>query len=248
MRKWSILVLVLFAVLMATAPTSARGGKSIADIVVESAAAKKDPQFTALLTLVRTAGLFELLDNPNHLTVFAPTDAAFQALGSETIDALLADPIALRQVLLYHIATIELPASALGTQTSVPTLGGGPILIGARDGVIYLNNSGAKIVTTDIVASNGIIHVIDAVIQPPATFPDDLFLVNGGAQVVNAPGGTPTGAVVRDCQTVFANGWSQGFAHIEIMGGWVDSRVLENVAENYGQSGGQPVVNRCLGK
>lgn len=244
MHKWSIWVLVLLALATAIAPTSAAGDKSIADVVVETASAKKDPQFTALLTLVRSAGLFELLDNPNHLTVFAPTDAAFAALGTDTIDALLADPIALRQLLLYHIVTEEVPAAAVVNLTSAPTLLGAPILISARDGAVYLNNA-ALVTPTDIVASNGIIHVIDAVISPPIAFPDDLHLVNGGALVVSTPGGAATGAVVTNCQTVFVNGWSQGFAHIEIMGGWVDARVLENVAENYGQPGGQPIVARC---
>lgn len=126
--------------------------------------------FTTLVAAVKAAGLDGALDHPGDLyTVFAPTDDAFAALGSDTINALLADPDTLRDILLFHV----IPGTVVDAATAVGLVGvdihagnGGLLQLEQRDDGLYIN--GAKITVTDVQAVNGIIHVIDAVLIPPA--------------------------------------------------------------------------------
>jgi uncharacterized surface protein with fasciclin (FAS1) repeats len=140
---------------------------SIAEIVVESA--NDDPaEFTTLLAAVDAAGLVDTLSGPGTFTVFAPTDEAFAALPEGTLDAVLADPEgALTDILLYHVAGEALMASDVVELDSAPTLQGGEISIEVMDGKVMLNES-VTVVATDIEASNGVVHVIDAVLLPPS--------------------------------------------------------------------------------
>ncbi len=140
---------------------------SIAEIVVQST--QGDPaEFTTLLAAVQAAGLAETLSGPGTFTVFAPTDAAFAALPDGALDGLLADPQgALTDVLLYHVAGEILPAAQVVESDSITTLQGDAISVKAEDGKVMLNDS-VMVTATDIQASNGIIHVIDAVLLPPA--------------------------------------------------------------------------------
>ena len=100
-------------------------------------------------------------------TVFAPTDAAFAALPAGTLDGLLKDPAALKKVLLYHVVSGSVTADKVVGLTSATSVEGAPIAISVKDGTVYLNDS-AKVVTPDVMASNGVIHVIDKVILPPS--------------------------------------------------------------------------------
>ena len=100
-------------------------------------------------------------------TVFAPTDDAFAAVDPETLDGLLADPEALSQVLLYHVVEGAVPAADVVTLESATTIQGSDVAIVVEGDAVTLN--GANVIQTDIETSNGIIHVIDAVLLPPSS-------------------------------------------------------------------------------
>ena len=122
--------------------------------------------FKTLLAAVKAAGLVETLQGKGPFTVFAPTDAAFAALPAGTLDGLLKDPAALKKILLYHVVSGAVTADQVVGLTSATSVEGSPIAIAVKDGTVYLNDS-AKVVTPDVMASNGVIHVIDKVILPP---------------------------------------------------------------------------------
>ena len=124
--------------------------------------------FKTLLTAATAAGLVETLQGDGPFTVFAPTDEAFAALPAGTLDGLLADPEALKKVLLYHVVSGQVTADQVVGLTSADSVEGSPIAIAVKDGQVYLNDS-AQVTATDIVASNGVIHVIEQVILPPAS-------------------------------------------------------------------------------
>jgi len=124
--------------------------------------------FTTLLAAVKAAGLVETLQGTGPFTVLAPTDAAFAALPAGTLDGLLKDPAALKKILLYHVVSGAVTADQVVALTSATSVEGSPIAIAVKDGTVYLNDS-AKVVTPDVMASNGVIHVIDQVILPPAS-------------------------------------------------------------------------------
>ena len=124
--------------------------------------------FKTLLTAATAAGLVDTLKGAGPFTVFAPTDDAFAALPAGTLDKLLADPEALKKILLYHVVSGDVTADQVVKLTSADTVEGSPIKITVKDGVVYLNDT-VKVVTTDIAASNGVIHFIDGVLLPPAS-------------------------------------------------------------------------------
>jgi transforming growth factor-beta-induced protein len=165
MRKLSlILAASLVAVLAVLAPAGmARSAAGESDIVSTAVAAG---QFSTLASLLQAAGLVDTLKTPGPFTVFAPTDAAFAKVPKATLDALAADPAKLKAVLLYHVVQGSVPASEVVKLTSAKTLNGASVAIKVQDGSVFLN--GAKVVTPDVKASNGIIHVIDSVLLPPA--------------------------------------------------------------------------------
>ena len=131
--------------------------------VVDIAVGNED--FSTLVTAVTEAGLVETLSGEGPFTVFAPTNEAFEALPEGTLDSLLADPTgALTEVLQLHVISGEVDAEAAtaAAGTCVDTLGGKVKVEATDDG--GLTFGGANIVTTDIMGSNGIIHVIDGVV------------------------------------------------------------------------------------
>ena len=123
--------------------------------------------FGTLLTAATEADLVETLKGEGPYTVFAPTDDAFAALPEGTLEGLLADKEALREVLLYHVVPGAVTSDQVVTLTSADTAAEKPIEIAVVDGEVVLNDS-VKVVTTDIQTSNGVIHVIDGVLLPPA--------------------------------------------------------------------------------
>ncbi len=123
--------------------------------------------FGTLLAAAEAAGLAETLATGGPFTVLAPTDEAFAALPEGTLDALLADPEALADILLYHVIEGEVRAETVVTLDAATSLQGSGIAIAVVDGGVVLNEC-AIVVTTDVMASNGTIHVIDAVILPPS--------------------------------------------------------------------------------
>ena len=142
-----------------TAPATKQG------TIVQTA--KDAGQFNTLCELVTAAGLVDTLNSAGPFTVFAPTDAAFAKLPPETVAALKKDPKALAAILTYHVAPGKKDAAEVVKMKEIMTVQGQPIMITIVDGKVMLNKS-ATVVKTDVGASNGVIHVIDTVIMPPA--------------------------------------------------------------------------------
>jgi Secreted and surface protein containing fasciclin-like repeats len=136
--------------------------KAIEKDIVDTAMA--DAKFTTLVTALKTAKLVETLKGPGPFTVFAPTDDAFKKLPPGTLEALLKDPPKLEKVLLYHVVPGKKMAKEVMVIKSAKTAQGTDITIKVSDGGVMADN--AKVVTTDIPTSNGVIHVIDTVLMP----------------------------------------------------------------------------------
>lgn len=164
--KSTKMVLALPLMLVIGACGSDATGQEAGTIVDVAASAGS---FTTLLAAVEAAGLVGVLESEGPFTVFAPTDAAFAALPAGTIDALLADIPALTAVLTYHVVPGRIGAADIvqagGAQPA--TVQGQRLTIEIVNGEVLVD--GAKVVTADIQASNGVIHVIDAVVLPSAT-------------------------------------------------------------------------------
>lgn len=145
--------------------------------VAEIAAA--DGRFETLVAAATAADLAGVLADPNAtLTVFAPTDDAFAMLGQNTIDALLLDIDRLTNVLLYHVLTngaVDSIAATAAYLTDITMANGDEASIDIIDGSLMIN--GSNVVIKNIVASNGIIHVIDAVLAPPSAGPGTIVEV-----------------------------------------------------------------------
>ena len=130
-----------------------------------------NPDFSTLLAAVEAAGLAETLSGEGPFTVFAPTDDAFAALPEGTLDTLLEpeNKDQLASILTYHVVPAEVMAADV-TAGEVTTVNGATFTISTDDGVVITDGQGnqATVTQTDIEASNGVIHVIDAVLLPPA--------------------------------------------------------------------------------
>jgi uncharacterized surface protein with fasciclin (FAS1) repeats len=118
--------------------------------------------FNTLVAAVKAAGLVDTLKGPGPFTVFAPTDAAFAKIPKADLDALLADKQRLTKVLTYHVVPGRVMAADVKSG-EVKTVQGSMISVSTAGGVKV---NGANVVKTDVVADNGVIHVIDAVILP----------------------------------------------------------------------------------
>ena len=146
---------ILPSTTLAQAPT-----KNIVQTAVDAGS------FTTLVAAVQAAGLVETLSGKGPFTVFAPSDAAFAKLPAGTVDALLKDKAKLAAILTYHVVPGKvMAADVLKMKSGTPkTVNGETVSIAVRDGKVYVD--GAQVVSTDIVTTNGVIHVIDAVIMP----------------------------------------------------------------------------------
>jgi len=120
--------------------------------------------FSTLLTAVRAAGLEQTLRAAKDVTLFAPTDEAFAKLPEGTVSALLADPEALRNVLLYHVVGARVSAEVASTLTEAVMLNGSKVSITACEDGLKINDS--RVIATDIDGGNGVIHVLDSVLIP----------------------------------------------------------------------------------
>jgi uncharacterized surface protein with fasciclin (FAS1) repeats len=137
--------------------------------IVETAIAT--PDFSILVEAVVAAGLVDALSAPGPFTVFAPTNAAFAALLDElgvTKDALLADTALLTAVLTYHVLPARVLKAEVPIGSAITTLQGGTFTVGSDLRITDARGRSAAIAATDVLASNGVIHVIDRVILPPA--------------------------------------------------------------------------------
>ncbi len=130
--------------------------------------ATKAGKFNTLLAAAKAAGLVEALSGDKALTVFAPTDDAFAKLPKDTVATLLKpeNKDKLKSILLFHVVEGRVYSEDALAAKSAATLQGSKVEITVKDGAAYVN--GAKILATDVDASNGVIHIIDSVILPPA--------------------------------------------------------------------------------
>lgn len=128
--------------------------------------ASGNPDFSTLVAAVQAAGLAETLSADGPYTVFAPTDAAFEALPAGVLDALLLpeNKEVLTQILTYHVVEGEVMSTDI-EPGDVPTVEGEDLTIDVTDGTVTVN--GATVEAADVEASNGVIHVIDEVLVPP---------------------------------------------------------------------------------
>jgi uncharacterized surface protein with fasciclin (FAS1) repeats len=132
--------------------------KDIVTVAVEAGS------FTTLATALEAAGLVETLQGEGPFTVFAPTDEAFAKLPEGTVEGLLQDTEALTRILTYHVVAGEVTSDQVVKLDEAETVAGITAPIEVRNGEVYVG--GAKVVTVDIQASNGVIHVIDTVMLP----------------------------------------------------------------------------------
>ena len=123
-------------------------------------------QFTTLAKLLTSAGLVDTLKGPGPFTVFAPTDDAFKKVPQATLDALGKDPEALKKVLTYHVVAGKVLAADV-KPGEVTTVEGQPVKVTVDGSTVKIND--ATVTKTDIVTSNGVIHVIDTVLLPPSS-------------------------------------------------------------------------------
>ena len=178
MKRWSIAIVIALLVAVplvlaacgsssdeATPAASASPTMAPKDIV-DTAVGAGD--FTTLVTAVKAASLVETLKGAGPYTVFAPTDAAFDAVPKGTLAALLADPnVALKDVLTYHVVAGKVMSSDLTDGQVITTVNGAPLTVTIKsDGTVMVGD--ATVTTADIETANGVIHVIDTVLIPPS--------------------------------------------------------------------------------
>jgi uncharacterized surface protein with fasciclin (FAS1) repeats len=160
----------VFSLALATSLVLAGNARSFADCgtcdktVVENAVATKD--FSTLVAAVKAAGLVETLSGKGPFTVFAPTNEAFEKLPEGTVANLLKaeNKKKLTAVLTYHVVAGKVMAADVVKLSKAKTVQGSEVKIKVKDGKVMVDN--AKVIKTDIVSKNGVIHVIDSVILP----------------------------------------------------------------------------------
>jgi uncharacterized surface protein with fasciclin (FAS1) repeats len=155
--------IVLGALMLGMAATTVSSqSKDIVDTAVANGS------FKTLAAALKAAGLVETLKGAGPFTVFAPTDAAFAKLPAGTVENLLKpeNKDQLRRVLTYHVVSGKVGSTDVTKMSSAKAVSGDTITVAVKDGKVMINN--ATVVTADVGASNGVIHVIDTVILPPA--------------------------------------------------------------------------------
>jgi uncharacterized surface protein with fasciclin (FAS1) repeats len=169
MKKLTILLLaaVLGASLLAGAATGRTAAPAKAGAegnIVQTAIAAG--QFKTLAKLLQKAGLVSALQQPGPFTVFAPTDAAFKKVPKKTLNVLLHNKAKLKAVLLYHVVSGKVTAADVVKLSSAKTLNGKSVRIRVSGSNVFVNK--AKVTKPDVMATNGVIHVVNRVLIPPA--------------------------------------------------------------------------------
>ena len=131
---------------------------SVADTIANT------PSLSTLSSLVKSAGLGETLKGAGPFTVFAPSNDAFKAVPAKTMDALAKDPAALKNVLTFHVLPAKAMASAV-KNSKAKTVNGAEVELSKAGDMVTIEN--AVVTQTDLVATNGVVHVIDTVLIPP---------------------------------------------------------------------------------
>jgi uncharacterized surface protein with fasciclin (FAS1) repeats len=142
-----------------TAPdTGDTGAGSILDM------AEENPQLSQLVTAIEAAGLRDELEQAGPVTLFAPNNEAFGALGQDDLTGLLADPQSLSDIIQFHVVEGTYPSSELSDGQTLTTLQGSDLTVSVDGGTISVN--GAEVVQPDLEAGDSVIHIIDGVLQP----------------------------------------------------------------------------------
>ena len=164
MKRITSLAVAMVAILALMVPSiQADNHKKMTQMnIVETALSNES--FSTLVTAVKAAGLVEALQGEGPFTVFAPTNEAFAKLPKGTIEALLKDKEKLTAILTYHVVPGKVLAKDVVKVNSAKTLNGQAVGINVENDKVMVDN--ANVIATDIICSNGIIHVIDAVIVP----------------------------------------------------------------------------------
>jgi len=179
-KNFMILAVATFTALSFTAcngtktKTEETTAETVKEEVMATPAAAKDvvdiaigsPDHTTLVAAVTAAGLVETLKGTGPFTIFAPTNAAFAALPAGTVDGLLKpeSKAALTNILTYHVVSGNVKAADLTDGQKVKTLQGEELTVSVKDGKVMIN--GANVTAADLTGSNGVVHVIDAVLMP----------------------------------------------------------------------------------
>lgn len=158
MNRRILVLLPTVALLAACATAPAGAPASVADTI------SRDPQLSTLHGLVTKAGLSDTLKAAGPYTVFAPTNAAFQAVPAKTLDELAGNPARLKEVLSYHVVPAKVTAAAVKPGNVKTAQGANLALARAGD---FVTVEDAMVEKADIAATNGIVHKVDRVLMPP---------------------------------------------------------------------------------
>jgi len=159
----SIAMLVLMSVTIFAQMDTKMVTKAVNNDIVQTAI--NAGNFTTLATALTEAGLVDALKGDGPFTVFAPTDEAFKNLPDGALEGLLKDKEALKNVLLYHVVSGKVSSKEVVDLNQATTLNGSDLKIKTDNGKVMIND--ANVTGADVMASNGIIHVIDKVLLPP---------------------------------------------------------------------------------
>ena len=154
------IITLLLLVSISFAQDAKKANKDIVDIAVGNS------DFSTLVTALKAADLVDALKGEGPFTVFAPTNEAFAKLPKGALDNLLKDKEALKQVLLYHVVSGKVTSADVVKVDKANTLSGKDVKVTVSDSGVMINSSKETVV--DIMATNGVIHVIDTVLLPPA--------------------------------------------------------------------------------
>ena len=161
--RHSILAVLMLALVAGSGPAAATQPAPQKDIVDTAVAAGS---FKTLVAALQAAGLVDTLKGTGPFTVFAPTDAAFAKLPAGTVESLLKpeNKAELIAILTYHVVPGRVLAAQVAGMSSAPTANGQPLAIRSSQGMVTVG--GARLASTDILCSNGVIHVIETVLLP----------------------------------------------------------------------------------
>ena len=160
----AVFTLVLTAAFTSKLNATDHGKSTNAKDIVETAL--DAGTFNTLATALTEAGLVDALKGDGPFTVFAPNDEAFKKLPKGTLESLLKDKEALKKILLYHVVSGNVSAKDVVKLSKATTLSGQDVKIKVTGKTVKINNS--KVIAADVKAKNGVIHVIDTVLIPPA--------------------------------------------------------------------------------
>jgi uncharacterized surface protein with fasciclin (FAS1) repeats len=183
MRNYKFYLTMFAVLLMVSFTTKAESALNAPPLVSNKVfdIISNSPVHNTLETAIIAAELDDDLQGAGPFTVFAPTDAAFDALPPGTLAALLADIPALTDILLYHVVGAKAMSSDLSFGQSIETLLGKNVTVVFLNGNVYINN--ALVTVADLEADNGVVHVIDAVLLPPASLPATVMDIISGSPV-----------------------------------------------------------------